>query len=40
MLEHFRLADQKHGVNTVLYEDPQYTALADKEVLENFNREL
>lgn len=40
MLDHFKDADKKSGQNTILYDDPESTALADKEVIKKLNEKV
>ena len=40
MINDFRDSEKKRGVNTVLYDDPHSTTMADRELLKEFNEKL
>lgn len=40
MLDHFKDADKRSGQNTILYDDPESTALADREVIKKLNEKV
>ena len=40
MLLHFRKADEKRGINTLLYDDPDAAVFGDSDVIKEFNKIL
>jgi hypothetical protein len=40
MMKHFEQVDKIKGENVILYNDPEYTVVGDREVIHEFNRQL
>jgi len=40
LINDFRDSERKKGINTVLYDDPHSTTMADKDLLKEFNEKL